>query len=234
MAFDEVAEIKFKDKDAITIMKDYMASGSFSRGGEFMEGKASMVFVGNMNLDINTLLLQSSLFRPFPDGMNEDTAFLDRFHCYIPGWEIEPFSPATFTDDYGLICDYFSEISRELRKYQFSEVLDDFFTLDPSLKQRDVNAIRKNFSAMMKLVYPDGKVGKEDVREILEFAMEMRSRVKEQLKRIQKDGEFADARFIYHDKETGESREVLVPECVNLKMRQGMERGIELKQPICL
>ncbi len=222
VAFDEVAEIKFKDKDAITIMKDYMASGSFSRGGEFMEGKASMVFVGNMNLDINTLLLQSSLFRPFPDGMNEDTAFLDRFHCYIPGWEIEPFSPATFTDDYGLICDYFSEISRELRKYQFSEVLDDFFTLDPSLKQRDVNAIRKNFSAMMKLVYPDGKVEKEDAREILEFAMEMRSRVKEQLKRIQKDGEFADARFIYHDKETGESREVLVPECVNLKMRQGM------------
>lgn len=223
VAFDEVAEIKFKDKDAITIMKDYMASGSFSRGGEFMEGKASMVFVGNMNLDINTLLLQSSLFRPFPDGMNDDTAFLDRFHCYIPGWEIEPFSPATFTDDYGLITDYFSEIARELRKFQFSEVIDDYFILDSSLKQRDVNAIRKIFSAMMKLVYPDGKIEKEDAREILEFAMEMRSRVKEQLKRIQKDNEFANARFIYHDKETGESREVLVPECVNLRMRQGME-----------
>ncbi len=223
VAFDEVAEIKFKDKDAITIMKDYMASGSFSRGGEFMEGKASMVFIGNMNLDINTLLLQSSLFKSFPDGMNNDTAFLDRFHCYLPGWEIEPFSPATFTDDYGLITDYFSEIARELRKYQFSEVIDNYFSLDSSLKQRDVNAIRKIFSAMMKLIYPDGKVEKEGVREILEFAMEMRSRVKEQLKRIQKDNEFADARFIYHDKENGESREVLAPECVNLMMRQGTE-----------
>lgn len=223
VAFDEVAEIKFKDKDAITIMKDYMASGSFSRGGEFMEGKASMVFVGNMNLDINTLLLQSSLFKPFPEGMNEDTAFLDRFHCYIPGWEIEPFSPRSFTDDYGLICDYFSEIARELRKYQFSEVLDNFFELDSSLKQRDVNAIRKIFSAMMKLIYPDGKVDKEDVREILEFAMEMRSRVKEQLKRIQPDDEFANARFIYHDKQTGETKEVLVPECFNLILKQGTE-----------
>ena len=223
VAFDEVAEIKFRDKDAITIMEDYMASGSFSRGGEFMEGKASMVFVGNMNMDINTLLLQSSLFKPFPDGMNSDTAFLDRFHCYIPGWEIEPFSPSTFTDDYGLICDYFSEIARELRKYQFSEVIDDYFVLDRSLKQRDVTAIRKIFSAMMKLIYPDGKVDKEGARELIEFAMEMRSRVKEQLKRIQPDGEFSNARFIYSDKDTGESHEVLVPECFNLKMRQGME-----------
>ena len=223
VAFDEVAEIKFKDKDAITILKDYMASGSFSRGGEFMEGKASMVFVGNMNMDINSLLLQSSLFKPFPDGMNSDTAFLDRFHCYIPGWEIEPFSPSTFTDDYGLICDYFSEIARELRKYQFSEVIDDYFILDRSLKQRDVTAIRKIFSAMMKLIYPDGKVDKEGARELIEFAMEMRSRVKEQLKRIQPDGEFSNARFIYSDKDAGESHEVLVPECFNLRMRQGME-----------
>lgn len=223
VAFDEVAEIKFKDKDAITIMKDYMASGSFSRGGEFMEGKASMVFVGNMNLDINALLLQSSLFKPFPTGMNEDTAFLDRMHCYIPGWEIEPFSPSTFTNDYGLICDYFSEIARELRKYQFSEVLDNFFRLDSSLKQRDVNSIRKIFSAMMKLIYPDGNVDKDGAEEILRFAMEMRSRVKEQLKRIQPDGEFKDARFIYTDKETGVSNEVLVPECVMLKNRHGTE-----------
>lgn len=223
VAFDEVAEIKFRDKDAITIMKDYMASGSFSRGGEFMEGKASMVFVGNMNMDVNALLLQSSLFKPFPVGMNEDTAFLDRMHCYIPGWEIEPFSPKTFTDDYGLICDYFSEISRELRKYQFSEAFEEYFELDHSLKQRDVTAIKKIVSAMMKLIYPDGKVDKEGIREILEFAMEMRSRVKEQLKRIQPDDEFSDARFIYRDRGTGESREVLVTECVNLKLRQGAE-----------
>lgn len=204
-------------------MKDYMASGSFARGGEQLEGKASMVFVGNINESIKTLLLQASLFKPFPVGMNEDTAFLDRFHCYIPGWEIEPFSPSTFTDDYGFICDYFAEIARELRKKQFSEVIDRYFRLDSSLKQRDVTSIKKVTSAMMKLVYPDGRVDKEGVREILEFAMEMRSRVKEQLKRIQPDGEFEDARFIYHDLETGEAREVLVPECVSLVMGQGSE-----------
>lgn len=224
VAFDEVAEIRFKDKDAITIMKDYMASGSFARGKELLEGRASMVFVGNINEDIYALLLQSSLFKPFPVGMNEDTAFLDRFHCYIPGWEIEPFSPRTFTDDYGLICDYFAEIARELRKKQFSSVMDQYFRLDDSLRQRDVTSIRKIVSAMMKIIYPDGIVDKEEVREILEFAMEMRSRVKEQLKRIQPDGEFDNARFIYHDVQTGESREVLVPECVALKIRQGCER----------
>ena len=117
----------------------------------------------------------------------------------------------------------FSEIARELRKYQFSEVLDNFFRLDLSLKQRDVNSIRKIFSAMMKLIYPDGNVDKDGAEEILRFAMEMRSRVKEQLKRIQPDGEFKDARFIYTDKETGISNEVLVPECVMLKNRHGTE-----------
>lgn len=128
-----------------------------------------------------------------------------------------------FTDDYGFICDYFAEIARELRKKQFSSVIDQYFTLDDSLRQRDVISIRKIVSAMMKLIYPDGNVDKEGVREILDFAMEMRSRVKEQLKRIQPDGEFEDARFIYHDLETGESREVLVPECVELNIRQGCE-----------
>ncbi|MBO4348987.1 MAG: hypothetical protein J5812_05390, partial [Candidatus Methanomethylophilaceae archaeon] len=223
VAFDEVAEIKFKDKDAIAIMKDYMASGSFSRGGEHLEGKASMVFVGNINESIDSLLLQSSLFKPFPDGMNEDTAFLDRMHCYIPGWEIEPFSPRTFTNDYGLICDYFSEIARELRKLQFSDVIDRYFVLDESLKERDVKAIRKVVSAMMKLVYPDGKADKDGVREILEFAMEMRSRVKEQLKRIQPDGEFEGVRFAYKDMQLGETREVKVPEIVALERKQGTD-----------
>lgn len=225
VAFDEIAEIRFKDKDAIAIMKDYMNSGSFSRGGEFLEGRASMVFVGNMNMDVSALLLHYSLFEPFPAGMNRDTAFLDRFHCYIPGWEIQPFTPATFTDDYGLISDYFSEIARELRKIQMPDIIGEYFELDPSLKTRDVNAIRKVFSAMMKLVFPDRKVDKEDAREMLEFAMEMRSRVKEQLKRIQDDDEFSNSRFIYRDKDTGEAHEVLVKECVELKLRQGMERS---------
>ncbi|WP_400205642.1 protease Lon-related BREX system protein BrxL [Methanomethylophilus alvi] len=220
VAFDEVAEIKFKDKDAITIMKDYMASGSFSRGGEHLEGKASMVFVGNINESIDSLLLQASLFKPFPVGMNEDTAFLDRMHCYIPGWEIEPFSPKAFTNDYGFICDYLAEIARELRKIQFSSIIDDFFTLDSSLKERDVKAVKKIVSAMMKLIYPDGNVDKEGLRDILEFALEMRSRVKEQLKRIQPDGEFEGVMFAYTDNETGEKREVRVPECVELEGKQ--------------
>lgn len=223
VAFDEVAEIKFKDKDAITIMKDYMASGSFSRGGEYLEGKASMVFVGNINESIDALLLQASLFKPFPAGMNDDTAFLDRMHCYIPGWEIEPFSPRTFTNDYGFICDYLAEIARELRKIQFSSVIDDYFILDESLKERDVRAVKKMVSAMMKLIYPDGIVDKEGVREILEFALEMRSRVKEQLKRIQPDGEFEGVHFAYTDKQLGEKREVKVPECVELERKQHVE-----------
>ena len=223
VAFDEVAEIRFKDKDAIGIMKDYMNSGSFSRGGEHLDGKASMVFVGNINESIPSLLLQSSLFAPFPVGMNDDVAFLDRFHCYIPGWEIEPFTPQTFTNDYGFICDYIAEITRELRKYQYSGILDQYFTLHPSLKQRDVAGIKKMFSAMVKIIYPDGVVQKEDAREILEFVMEMRARVKEQLKRIKPDDEFMGTRFIYIDNDTQEEKEVLVPECVGLESRQGAE-----------
>lgn len=220
VAFDEIAEIRFKDKDAITIMKDYMASGSFSRGGEHLEGKASMVFVGNINESVDSLLLQSSLFKPFPAGMAEDTAFLDRMHCYLPGWEIEPFSPGTFTNDYGFVCDYLAEIARELRKKQFSSVIDDYFVLHNSLKERDVRAIKKMVSALMKLIYPDGIVDKEDVREILEFSLEMRSRVKEQLKRIQTDDEFKGVIFAYTDKELGEVREVKVPECAELERKQ--------------
>ena len=153
-------------------------------------------------------------------SMNDDTAFLDRMHCYIPGWEIEPFSPRTFTNDYGFICDYLAEIARELRKIQFSSVIDDYFILDESLKERDVRAVKKMVSAMMKLIYPDGIVDKEGVREILEFALEMRSRVKEQLKRIQPDGEFEGVMFAYTDNETGEKREVRVPECVELEGKQ--------------
>jgi ATP-dependent Lon protease len=178
-----------------------------------------MVFVGNMNENISTLLLQASLFKPFPVGMNEDTAFLDRIHCYIPGWEIEPFSPKYFTNDYGFICDYLAEISRELRKLQYSSMIDQYFKLDESLKQRDVAAIRKMFSAMVKIIYPNGQVDKQGICEILEFVMEMRSRVKEQLNRIQPDGEFSDARFAYYDLETNISKEVLVPECTALSTK---------------
>lgn len=116
VAFDEVAGIKFKDQDGIQIMKDYMASGSFSRGKEEKAALASMVFVGNINQSVDALLKTSHLFEPFPTAMSNDSAFFDRMHCYIPGWEIPKYRPNFFTDEYGLITDYLSEAMRELRK----------------------------------------------------------------------------------------------------------------------
>lgn len=129
VAFDEVAGIMFKDKDGIQIMKDYMASGSFARGKEEKSASASMVFVGNINQDVDILLQTSSLFDPFPPEMGMDTAFLDRIHCYLPGWEVPKFRPDHFTDDYGFITDYFAEFIRELRKTQESDALDKYFKL---------------------------------------------------------------------------------------------------------
>ena len=144
VAFDEVAGIKFKDKDGIQIMKDYMASGSFARGKEEKTASASMVFVGNINQSVDVLLKTSSLFDPFPPEMGTDTAFLDRLHCYIPGWEIPKFRPEHFTDDYGLITGYLAEFIRELRKEQYGDALDKYYRLGKNLNQRDTIAVRKD------------------------------------------------------------------------------------------
>lgn len=135
VAFDEVAGIRFKDKDGIQIMKDYMASGSFARGKEEKAASASMVFVGNINQSVDVLLKTSSLFDPFPAEMGTDTAFLDRMHCYLPGWEIPKFRPEHFTDDYGFISDYLAEFIRELRKEQYGDSLDHYFRLGKNLNQ---------------------------------------------------------------------------------------------------
>ena len=143
VAFDEVAGIKFKDKDGIQIMKDYMNSGSFSRGKEEKNASASMVFVGNINQSVDVLLRTSSLFDPFPPEMGTDTAFLDRIHCYIPGWEVPKLRPDHFTDDYGFITDYLAEFMRELRKEQHGDALDKYFRLGSNLNQRDTVAVRK-------------------------------------------------------------------------------------------
>ena len=156
VAFDEVAGIRFKDKDGIQIMKDYMASGSFARGKEEKAANASMVFVGNINQSVDVLLKTSSLFDPFPPEMGTDTAFLDRIHCYIPGWEIPKFRPEHFTDDYGFITDYLAEFLRELRKEQYGDALDRYFHLGKNLNQRDTIAVRKMVGGLVKLVYPDG------------------------------------------------------------------------------
>ena len=211
VAFDEVAGIRFKDKDGIQIMKDYMASGSFARGKEEKAANASMVFVGNINQSVDVLLKTSSLFDPFPPEMGTDTAFLDRMHCYLPGWEIPKFRPEHFTDDYGFITDYLSEFIRELRKEQYGDSLDKYFRLGKNLNQRDTIAVRKMVDAYVKLLYPDGVFDKEQIEEILTLALEMRRRVKEQLKKLG-GMEFYDVNFSYIDNETFEEHYVSVPE----------------------
>ncbi|MCI8693598.1 MAG: protease Lon-related BREX system protein BrxL [Lachnospiraceae bacterium] len=211
VAFDEVAGIRFKDKDGIQIMKDYMASGSFARGKEEKAASASMVFVGNINQSVDVLLKTSSLFDPFPPEMGTDTAFLDRMHCYIPGWEIPKFRPEHFTDDYGFISDYLAEFIRELRKEQYGDVLDKYYRLGKNLNQRDTIAVRKMVGGFVKLLYPDGVFTKEELEEILKISLEMRRRVKEQLKKLG-GMEFYDVNFSYIDNETFEEKYVSVPE----------------------
>ena len=211
VAFDEVAGINFKDKDGIQIMKDYMASGSFARGREEKAASASMVFVGNINQSVDVLLKTSSLFDPFPPEMGTDTAFLDRMHCYIPGWEIPKFRPEHFTDDYGFITDYLAEFLRELRKEQYGDALDRYFRLGSNLNQRDTIAVRRMVDGLVKILYPDGEYSKDQLEEILRLALEMRRRVKEQLKKLG-GMEFYDVNFSYIDNETFEEHFVSVPE----------------------
>ena len=211
VAFDEVAGIRFKDKDGVQIMKDYMASGSFARGKEEKAASASMVFVGNINQSVDLLLKTSSLFDPFPPEMGTDTAFLDRMHCYLPGWEIPKFRPEHFTNDYGFISDYLAEFIRELRKEQYGDAIDHYFRLGKNLNQRDTIAVRRMADGYLKLLYPDGSFTKEEVEEVLQISLEMRRRVKEQLKKLG-GMEFYDVNFSYIDNETFEEHYVSVPE----------------------
>ena len=211
VAFDEVAGIRFKDKDGVQIMKDYMASGSFARGKEEKAASASMVFVGNINQSVDVLLKTSSLFDPFPPEMGTDTAFLDRIHCYLPGWEIPKFRPEHFTNSYGFISDYLAEFIRELRKVQSGDALDKYFKLGKNLNQRDTIAVRRMVDGYLKLMYPNGEFTKDELEEILRMALEMRRRVKEQLKKLG-GMEFYDENFSYIDTETFEEKYVCVPE----------------------
>ena len=211
VAFDEVAGIRFKDKDGIQIMKDYMASGSFARGKEEKAASASMVFVGNINQSVDVLLKTSSLFDPFPPEMGTDTAFLDRIHCYLPGWEIPKFRPEHFTNDYGFISDYLAEFIRELRKEQYGDAIDHYYRLGKNLNQRDTIAVRKMVDGYLKLIYPDGEFTKEELEEVLRLALEMRRRVKEQLKKLG-GMEFYDVNFSYIDNDTFEEHYISVPE----------------------
>ena len=211
VAFDEVAGIRFKNKDGIQIMKDYMASGSFARGKEEKAASASMVFVGNINQNVDVLLKTSSLFEPFPPEIGMDTAFLDRLHCYLPGWEIPKLRPEHFTNDYGFISDYLAEFIRELRKEQYGDAIDHYFRLGKNLNQRDTIAVRKMVDGYLKLIYPDNEFTKEQLEEVLQFALEMRRRVKEQLKKLG-GMEFYDVNFSYIDIDDMSEHYVSVPE----------------------
>ena len=210
VAFDEVAGITFKDKDGVQIMKDYMASGSFSRGRDAISANASMVFVGNINQSVDTLVKTSHLFAPFPETMI-DTAFFDRMHCYTPCWEIPKMRPEFFTNQYGLIVDYLAEYFREMRKTTFADAIDKYFHLGNNLNQRDTIAVRKTVSGLLKLLYPHGDYTKEAVEKCLRYALECRRRVKEQLKKLG-GMEFYDVHFSYIDNETRDEKFVGIPE----------------------
>ncbi len=213
VCFDESTDKIFKDRDAIPLMKDYMESGSFSRGGKGGEitGPASIIYNGNINQPVETVLQTSHLFSPLSDEVNHDTAFLDRINLFLPGWEITKFSPSNFTNHFGFSTDYFSETLKAQRKTTYYEVIDRYFSFGHHLKQRDSKSVRKIISGFIKLLHPDGNFNKEDIREYMVVAFEMRRRVKEQLKRIG-GMEFWDTNFSYIDKETQEEFFVGLPE----------------------
>lgn len=210
VAFDEVAGIKFKDQDGVQIMKDFMASGSFSRGRAPVSADASLVFVGNINQSVEQLVKTGHLFAPFPDVMI-DSAFFDRMHSYVPGWEIPKMRPEYLTNEYGFIVDYLAEFLRELRKQNFSDAIEKHFKIGNNLNQRDSIAVRRTVSGLLKLLYPNGEFDKEAVERCLRYALEVRRRVKEQLKKIG-GMEFYDVHFSYIDNETMLEKFVPVPE----------------------
>ena len=210
VAFDEVAGMRFRDLDAIQIMKDYMASGSFARGRDMINADASMVFVGNINDSVQNLLKVAHLFEPFPPEFNNDSAFFDRIHYYLPGWEIPKMRSELLTEKYGLITDCLAELTRELRKKDCTHLLDAYFRLNGKFNKRDEIAVRKTMSGLIKLIFPDENVTEDEMRRLLEYAIEGRRRVKEQLK-LMAGGEFADVALGYVD-EYGSETVVSVPE----------------------
>ena len=212
VAFDEVAGMHYKDMNAIQIMKGYMANGTFGRGRELFNAEASMVFEGNINDSIANVLKTTHLFEPFPPEFNNDSAFFDRIHCYLPGWEVPKMRSDLITQRYSLITDCLSEFCHEMRRRDFTHYIDQYFRLNSDFNRRDEIGVRKTFSGLAKLIFPDGVMSKEDVRMLLEYAIEGRRRVKEQLK-IMAGIEFMDVGLGYIDIEnTSESVVIGVPE----------------------
>jgi len=211
VAFDEVAGMHFRDMDAIQILKDYMASGSFARGRDMINADASIVYIGNINDSVESLLKVTHLFNPFPPEFNNDSAFFDRIHYYLPGWETPKMRSDLLTGKYGLITDCLAEFCKEMRKYDFSHEFDHYFRLNKDFNKRDEIAVRKTFSGLAKLLFPDENISKEYAEMILEYAIEGRRRVKEQLK-IMAGVEFIDVNLGYIDLEEGTEAIVAVPE----------------------
>jgi ATP-dependent Lon protease len=211
VAFDEVADLQKMPKEVITTLKTYCESGTFARGKDALSGHASVAMFGNTNQPVEVMVRSSHLFAPMPDVIREDMAFLDRIHYYLPGWEIPKMRVEFFTDHYGFIVDYLAEALRELRRHSFTEMVDRQYALGAHLNARDVKAVRKTVSGLVKLVYPHGEVTAAEMAELLEFALEGRRRVKEQLKKLG-SFEYYQTSFSYIDRETGEERYVGVPE----------------------
>ena len=211
VAFDEVADLQKMPKEVVTTLKTYCESGTFARGKEVLSGMASIGFFGNTNQPVEVMVRSSHLFVPMPDVVREDMAFLDRIHFYIPGWEIPKMQIEFFTTHYGFIVDYLAEALKELRRHNFAEIVDHHFSMGSHLNARDVKAVRKTVAGLAKLLYPDGKIEKAEMAEILDLALEGRRRVKEQLKKMG-SFEYYKTSFSYIDNETREERFVGVPE----------------------
>jgi ATP-dependent Lon protease len=211
VGFDEVADLQKMPKEVITTMKTYCESGTFQRGQEAVSGDASIAMFGNTNQPVDVMVQTGHLFSPMPAVIRDDMAFIDRIHFYLPGWEIPKMRNELFTDGYGFVVDYLAEALREMRKHNFTEIVDRHFTLGTHLNARDRKAVRKTVSGLMKILYPDGSVSQDELSEILELALEGRRRVKEQLKKMG-SFEYYHTSFSYIPRETGEERFVGVPE----------------------
>lgn len=211
IAFDEVGGITQSSGDMIQIMKNYMANGSFARGADSISSDASIAFEGNTFRSVDDMMRTTNLFEPFPDAFNSDSAFFDRIHAYLPGWETPKLRSSLFTASYGLISDCFSEFCHAMRKYDFTNSFGEYFALNDNYNTRDDTAVRRTFSGLAKLIYPDENMTKEEAREILEYSIECRRRVKEQLRKMN-PAEYSDVGLGYIDYDTLEEIIVDLPE----------------------
>ena len=224
IAFDEVAGITQASGDMVQIMKNYMANGSFARGADSISSDASIAFEGNTFRSVADMMRTTNLFEPFPEAFNNDSAFFDRIHAYLPGWETPKLRSSLFTKSYGLISDCFSEFCHAMRKYDFTNSFSEYFSLNNNFNTRDTIAVGRTFSGLAKLIYPDEQMTKEETREIIEYAIECRRRVKEQLRKMT-PGEFSDVDLGYIDNDTDEEYIVELPEISSgTLIRQGFEK----------